>query len=355
MKNISVFSLALTFAGCFLGAGYVSGQELWQFFGIFGVGGIYGLIIAVAVLSLVAIIMIRTAQITGIDEMDKVVIYKNIKWLRVAMAVLELLFLFGVCTIMTAGTGALLKQVFDLPVWIGGLIFVVIVSTIAIFGLKGLVKAFSFSVPMLAVVAVGFGVYTVSAGGLKYLPTEITTSTNPMMPIWIIGAFSFAFYNTFGNFAVMSSLSTKIANRKTVILGILAGSVVLLLIAVGVLLSLYANPESLQEQLPMLAVASELSPILGIIYGVMLIMAMFGTALSSEVALIDYLGKKIPSVKANKILFVVIYGIITFLSGLFGFGNLIGIVYPFFGYCSTVFILMLIIHYVRVKKGIIDD
>ena len=36
MKKIGSLKLGLSFAGCFLGAGYVSGQELWQFFGSFG-------------------------------------------------------------------------------------------------------------------------------------------------------------------------------------------------------------------------------------------------------------------------------------------------------------------------------
>ena len=35
-QKIGTLRLALTFAGCFLGAGYVSGQELWQYFGAFG-------------------------------------------------------------------------------------------------------------------------------------------------------------------------------------------------------------------------------------------------------------------------------------------------------------------------------
>ena len=38
MKTISPLRLGLTFAGSFLGAGYVSGQEIWQFFGRFGIG-----------------------------------------------------------------------------------------------------------------------------------------------------------------------------------------------------------------------------------------------------------------------------------------------------------------------------
>ena len=41
-RKESALRLGFTFAGCYLGAGYVSGQELWQFFGCFGWQGIGG-------------------------------------------------------------------------------------------------------------------------------------------------------------------------------------------------------------------------------------------------------------------------------------------------------------------------
>ena len=48
MKKMGVLPLAFTYVGCFLGAGFVSGQELWQFFGAFGGLGFLGFAVAVA-------------------------------------------------------------------------------------------------------------------------------------------------------------------------------------------------------------------------------------------------------------------------------------------------------------------
>lgn len=39
-----------------------------------------------------------------------------------------------------------------------------------------------------------------------------------------------------------------------------------------------------------------------------------------------------------------------FLGSLFGFGDLIGVVYPIFGYCSSVFIILMAVHYFKIKK-----
>ena len=89
MKKINSLSLCLTFAGCFLGAGYVSGQELWQFFSSFGKSGYIGLVIAVILQVLFGILLIRLAMKTSIIEMDKIIIMKEnwflkgIKWMNI--------------------------------------------------------------------------------------------------------------------------------------------------------------------------------------------------------------------------------------------------------------------------------
>ena len=61
-QKIGTLRLALTFAGCFLGAGYVSGQELWQYFGAFGARGLLGLVLAVALLGGTGVLLLRLSQ-----------------------------------------------------------------------------------------------------------------------------------------------------------------------------------------------------------------------------------------------------------------------------------------------------
>ena len=74
MKKIGALNLGLTFAGCFLGAGYVSGQELWQFFGSFGKSGIIGLLLAMLLLLVVGIMMVWLGGMTQTEEIDKLVV-----------------------------------------------------------------------------------------------------------------------------------------------------------------------------------------------------------------------------------------------------------------------------------------
>jgi uncharacterized membrane protein YkvI len=351
MKKLTPLKLALTFAGCFLGAGYVSGQELWQFFGVFGLGGYFGLVLAMAFLFAVAAALTGLARRTGVYEPDKLVVGFDVKALRGVMMGLELVFLFGIGTIMTAGVGALLNQLFGLPSWLGSAAFAAAVAVIAIFGLRGMVSAFSVSVPILAAATLIFGLVSLSRGGFSALPETVTSGPNPMMPVWFVGAITFSCYNIFGNFAVLSPLSRYIPDRKTALAGIGLGALLLLCIALGVMVSVSGMPSSLSAQLPMLALAGSMSPWLGIMYGVLLLMAMFGTSLSSEVAFMDFVCAKSEKLSAGRRLLIAAYAVLTFIGSLEGFGGLIATVYPVFGYCSSVFVALLAVHCVRDRKA----
>ena len=66
MKEIKTWSLAFTYVGCFLGAGFISGQELWQFFGSFGGGGLLGVLAALALLAVFGLALMYIISRTGI-------------------------------------------------------------------------------------------------------------------------------------------------------------------------------------------------------------------------------------------------------------------------------------------------
>ncbi|CDB44161.1 putative uncharacterized protein [Firmicutes bacterium CAG:240] len=357
MKKIGSFNLGLAFAGCFLGAGYVSGQELWQFFGSFGAKGVAGLLLAVALLFFTGIIMILLGRLTKLSEIDKIVVRRDWPLLRGAVTVLELLFLFGVGTIMSAGVGALLEQLFGLAPFIGSAVFAALVAVVSLAGFSGMVSAFSATVPVLSVVTLVFGIMSVCTNGLV-LP-QSGGGSNPLMSSWLVAAVSFACYNVFGSIAMIAPLGPYVKSKKAAVGGIAIGACVLLLIAGSVLVSVSAAPETADAQLPMLAlahsrgivwVAQSRGIVWGYVYGVLLLLAMFGTALSSLVAFVSMLAAKSARISGHKNKFTALCALCMFLGSLFGFGDLIGVVYPIFGYCSSVFIVLMAVHYFKVKK-----
>ena len=349
MKKIGTLNLGLTFAGCFLGAGYVSGQELWQFFGAFGKNGLFGLLLAISLLLAAGVMMILLGRMARSEEIDKLVVCWDMPLLRGAVTLLELLFLFGVGTIMSAGVGALLGQLIGLPQWIGSGLFIAVVALVSLAGFSGMISAFSATVPVLAAATLVFGIWSIAQSGVN-IP-EPQGGGSALLGSWPVAAVSFACYNLFGSIAMIAPLGKSVKSKKAAVGGIAMGAALLLLIAASVLVSVSASPSVTAAELPMLALAQAKGSVFGYAYGLLLLLAMFGTGLSSLVAFVGMVGAKHPAVGKNRVGFTAVCALLMFGGSLFGFGGLIGVVYPIFGYCSSVFIVLMAVHYFKLKRS----
>lgn len=349
MKPLNPLRLGMTFAGCFLGAGYVSGQEIWQFFGVFGAAGWLGLMIALAILFGAGCMLLQVAGILGARPVDQLIFGGAAPRLSRCMAMLQMLFLFSVVAVMTAGAGALLKQQLGPEEWIGGLVLTGLIYLGVMKGISGVISLFSVSVPLLAAAALGLSVMA-----YLYLPEvpadKMRITASPLIGSWLTGGITFASYNLFSSMGVLAVLGGLIQNRAAVYKGVGAGTAVLLLIAGGVLCTVTAHPWLGGEQLPMLALASALHPALGRLYGGLLLTAMFGTALSCMNALTEHLRWYFPKMADRKQRSAGLLLCGTYLSSGAGFSALVGAVYPVFGYCSSIFLVILIIRFVRIRK-----
>ncbi len=349
MKKFNSIKLMFTFAGCFLGAGYVSGQELWQFFGSFGKIGLAGIAIAAVLLSVFGILLTRYVQLTGISDMDKVVIKKDNRILRGIFLFLEVFFLFGVFVIMTAGVGAMLKQVFGVNELNGGLIFTLLVAVTAIFGLKGMVTAFSITVPALVIMsAIIFAIF-VSKSGISGLSFKISTDANPLLHNWLISSVVFVSYNLFASIGILAPIGKEIKKKSTLYTGIIGGGVLLFIIALGIMLTMAIRPESIIAQLPMLAAAENISPVFTFIFALLLFGGMFGTSVSSVFAIDEFVKSRFKIDKKKSVILIIIVSLSAFVSSLFGFDKLVSTVYPVCGYCGIIALILISVSFAKLK------
>lgn len=352
MKRINTLSLGLTYAGCFLGAGFVSGQEIWQFFGTFGMYGIFGLVLTFLLHFLFGVIVIKLIHNTGITEMDKLVVWKDIPWLRALVGAVTTFFMFSILIIMSAGAGALLNRMFGIPHFIGCGLFCAVVAAVSLGGVDGMVSALSRLVPAMIVGAVIIGVITVWKSDFGFDFTVWADEHNVLLHNWAFAAFTYASHNLFCTIGIIAPIAMQI-DKKTVIPGIGAGSIMMLLIAVCVLFGVFANIGIAHTELPMLELAYNISSVLGVIYAVLLLFGMFGTSLSSIVGVIAYGEQKSKWFLKHKKMLVVILALTGWICSLVGFGDLIGIVYPISGYFGFTVILAVIVHWIisELKKS----
>lgn len=350
MKEMKRLSLAFTYVGCFLGAGFVSGQELWQFFGSFGNWGYLGFGVAAALFVAFGVLLVRITQLSGIDEMDRVLIPWNVPWLRRVTGAIEALFLLSVVIIMTAGVGAMLQQLLNVPTWIGDGIFAVVVALVALAGVSGMVGAFSALVPLLVIATLLFALAAFWRFGVDGVLQLEMINTNPMMPNWFVAALTYVAYNMLGAIGIVTPVGKLVKKKGTVYSGMALAGLMLLGVAGSILASLAVYLPAADAELPMVALASTLSPILGACYGVLLLLGMFCNALASLVALVVYLEHKWTALQRRHKLLLAVLALLVWLGSLGGFGDLIGVIFPVFGYISIFYLGCMVVHYVQLCR-----
>jgi uncharacterized membrane protein YkvI len=350
MKELNGGRLAMTYTGCFLGAGFLSGQELWQFFGSFGNWGYAGFALAVLLFFAFGVLLVRLTQLSGINEMDRILIPWDVPWLRGAVGVIEALFLFTMVTVMTAGAAAMIRQLTGIPTWIGGVLFGTLVAVVAIFGVEGMIKVFSALVPVLAAATILFAAAAWIHFGTAGITQLVNRNTNPLMPNWIIAGLTYVAYNLMGSIGIITPVGPLVKKKNTVYIGIGVACLILVGIALSVLTSEAVYLPATQMDMPMVAVACVLSPVLGTCYGVMLLLGMFGNSLASLVALETYLQQKLPILQTHRKPLLAGIAAVAFGASLVGFSEIIAVAFPVFGYISIVFLICMVVHFCQCKR-----
>lgn len=352
MNKISTISLSFAFVGGFLGAGYISGQELCQFFGAFGIPGYIGLVLAIAILVVFNIIIAKIVRYTCSDMIDKTVVGSDNKILLYGVGILETVVFFGTYIVMAAGAGALIQKltgIYASYIW-GSLIFCTVISILSIKGITGLIKIFSAAVPILVALTLFVGAVTVIHNLDNGFNFDMSSHFNPLIPNWVLGAVTFASYNLFCSIGVLCPVGIRAKNIKSVTFGSVLGGIFLIIVALSVLLSLAVMPESRSEALPMLAVAKSLSDGFMYVYAALLFIAMSGAALSSLIPTVTYICAHSKKANAHQSILTFSLSAVAFIFSCFGFAGLVGTLFSTFGYISLIGMAGLIRHYLKIRK-----
>ena len=350
--RISPLKLGLTYGGCFLGVGYISGQELWTFFGGYGIWGFVGAAIVLLTQFVSGLMLLRLAHVTGADSIDRLVVRTENRFLLSVVNFVQTLMMFFAMTVMVAGSGALINQLFALPAWLGSTAFAFFIGYVAYRGLSTLMKVFSTVVPVLTGVCVLICILTLcstdwqNANFIVYDPRP-----DFVMSRWYFAAILFFSYNIFAATSVLPPIGCRLQDRKTGRRGIAIGCTVLTLMTFGVLSTITLRPESIPTELPMLEVAGELSGLLSSVFALLLLGGMFGTGSNCGRYTLDFLCQKTTFAKKHRFLTVLAMMLIAFGISLFGFSGLISTMYPIFGYFGIFIFAGLLEHFIHQRKS----
>lgn len=156
-----VLQVASVYIGTVIGAGFASGQEMITFFTVYGMKGIIGLILAGIGYALVGSILLE------IVYEKKFVNYKALlkdvmgQKLSIVLEWTVNIFLFICFSAMIAGAGAIMKQAFAMPYWIGSILMAGAALITFLTGAKGFVRINSILVPFMCLGGLLLGFYII--------------------------------------------------------------------------------------------------------------------------------------------------------------------------------------------------
>ena len=323
--------------GALIGAGFASGQEMYLFFYRYGIYGILGLIACSTLIGTIIyktfLIIYNNKKINNYEQFLKHIFYSErkppkYKYLNLSYISNFIVTIFLLITfyIMISGFGAYFEQEFGISRIIGAIILATISFFILLKDIEGVTKVNSIIVPVLIVV-----ILIISWNNLRNINfLNIQTKINYN---WIIQAIVYCSYNMILVIPVLVGLRKYIKNKKQITSVAIISGVIVFILAISIFLWLTNINENIDNiQMPAVYVIDNSFPEFRVIYGIVILLSIFSTAISIGISFINNITK-------DKKSFPQIVGIMCISSVLIsniGFSNLVKMLFPVFGYLGII-------------------
>ena len=165
-----------------------------------------------------------------------------------------------------------------------------------------------------------------------------------MLKNWVLSALTYVSYSIIYAVAAFSSYGKAIKNGKDIWVGVFLGGALMFLLALSIMFSIFSVPNAQKGELPMFLAAANINSTTGCVFSVLLVLGMFSAALTAGSSLVNYINIKLVLSKKYKEIAAAIIFLTAFFCSVFKFGNLIGTIYPTFGYFGFVVLFLLILN-----------
>lgn len=349
-KPIATFKIASVYAGTVVGAGFASGQEVLQFFSFFGVSSFLAVTLAAILFVFFGFIILDLGHRLKANSYREVIRHAGGRWVGKAIDAVITFFLFGAFTAMIAGAGAIFEEQFAAPYLLGSLVLAVSTLLTVMLGIRGVISVISYITPVLLVFIIGISVAT-----WIYSPLDLAVvnqwadPAQAPVPFWPFSAIVYVSYNLVLGVAVLAPLGKHVKKPANLWSGALFGGISLGLGALAINIALLANiPAVTAYEIPMLSVADRFSPVIQIIFVVILLAAVYTTAVAS------LYGFSARVIKHRFKLSITGVSILAFGAAQFGFSTLVGLLYPAVGFAGLLMLGGLLYGFIKeqVRKGV---
>lgn len=327
--NARSLGAALTYVGAVVGAGFASGQEIYQFFARFGSRGIWGIGIAGAFFAGLGYLALERGRRGQIGSFGELLATLYPAWMvRLGEGATTAFLVVGL-GVVAAGGGAAVGDLIRTPIVIGAVLTCSLIIWVVGRGTSAVVRANIVLVPYLIMLVLAVAMISWSH------PVRLTPAPSKA---WVLSAFLYLSYNIFTGIMVLIGLGARLSTRRESLGAALTGAGVLSILA---LLEHHALMRiGHPGDLPMVDLASAVHPVWGRFYAMSVWVALFTTGVAEAFALRAQYGRRIMWIVGA-----------TFSFSFLGFQRLVAVLYPLMGVIAVMLWIPLIYQRKRSVPG----
>ncbi|GAE25141.1 hypothetical protein JCM9140_1118 [Halalkalibacter wakoensis JCM 9140] len=351
-SNVGPFKIAATYIGTIVGAGFASGQEVLQFFSAFGWLGILGIFLASTLFFIFGYMILMIGRALNASAYVEVVRFSNGKFFGAIIDLIITIFLFGALAAMIAGAGAIFVEQFHLSSWWGTVLMALLALFTVIRGMNGVINAISYVVPLLLIAVLFISIYGIFRSPVTGEDIQLTTILVGAAPNWIIAALNYASFNLVIAVAILAPMGGSVETKRNLFLGALLGALGLGIGVLAIYFSVLSNiTEVSAVEVPMIYIASLISPVVQLLFAIVLLSAVFSTAVSNLYGF----ASRITFVDQKYHLWITVgTTLAAFIVSQVGFSTLVTYLYPAVGYGGFIFFIGLLYAWVF-KRDLLSE
>lgn len=334
--------IASAFIGIIVGAGFASGQEILQYFTSFGYWGLAGVILSAILFGYLGKVLTGLGSRLQTKSHEDAVFHIGGKVIGRIIDYTLIITLFGILVVMIAGAGSIFSQQFGLSPVVGRVTITLLVILTIMLNVKKVITIIGSITPMLIVMVVGIAIYSLATMDISF--GELDPIANEQLsagPNWLIAAINYVSLAIALTTAMALVLGGAEKNEKIAARGGMIGGIVF---GVLILLSYFAIFSKVDvvgtADLPMLRLADNISPVLGIVMAIVIFSMIYNTAVS---LLLSFSARFTPIGTKKFRIFVIVSGIVAFGLSFAGFTQLVNWLYPAIGYLGLLLVGALIV------------
>ncbi len=235
---------------------------------------------------------------------------------------------------MVAGFATYFIQELNISKWCGAIVISVLIFFVLSHSIDGVIKINTYLIPTIIVLILFLGIKKIEYGNI----IEQSITQKPIN--WILSSILYASYNSITLIPILISLKNQVNNKKTSLLVSFCVAIIMIILSIFIFLLMNTYIQDICGiEIPIVYIAGTIGNKVKYIYGIVILMAIFTTAICAGYGFLNNITKS----RKKYIVYLGIICVVSILIGQIGFSKLINLLYPIFGYLGIAQLFFLII------------